>query len=97
VFTEILKSYYNDGIVKPPLYYYRDTDKNEIDLLVEDGEYLYPVEIKTTSDPTKSMIKAFRCLDGIPDKKTGIGVLICFAKELLPLTDTAWTLPVQMI
>lgn len=97
VFAEILKSYYNDGIVKPPLYYYRDTDKNEIDLLVEDGEYLYPVEIKTTSDPTKSMIKAFRCLDSIPDKKTGTGVLICFAKELLPLTDTAWILPVQMI
>jgi len=27
VFGEILKSYYNDGIVEPPLYYYRDKDK----------------------------------------------------------------------
>jgi len=97
VFAEILKSYYNDGIVKPPLYYYRDTDKNEIDLLIEDGDVLHPIEIKTTSDPTKSMIKTFRCLDKIPAKKTGTGAVICFAKERLPLSDTVWTLPVQMI
>jgi len=97
VFTEILKSYYNDGIVKPPLYYYRDTDKNEIDLIVEDGDYLYPVEIKTTSDPTRLMVKAFRLLDGIPSKKAGMGTVICFVKERLPLTDTAWTLPARMI
>ena len=63
---QILKSYYNDGIVKPPLYYYRDTDKNEIDLIVEDGDYLYPVEIKTTSDPTHSMEKPSACLTAFP-------------------------------
>ena len=97
VFAEVLKSYYNDGIVKPPLYYYRDTDKNEIDLIVEDGDTLYPVEIKTTSDPSRSMVKAFRRLDGIPAKKAGTGTVICLAKERLPLTDTAWILPAQMI
>ena len=97
VFAEILKSYYNDGIIKPPLYYYRDTDKNEIDLIVEDGDTLYPVEIKTTSDPTRSMVGAFHCLDSIPAKKAGTGAIICFAKDRLPLTDTVWILPVQMI
>lgn len=30
VFAEVLKSYYNNGIVRPPLYYYRNKDKNEI-------------------------------------------------------------------
>ncbi len=97
VFAEILKTYYNDGIVKPSLYYYRDKDKNEIDLLIEDGETLHPVEIKTTSDPTKSMVQAFRLLESIPNKKTGQGALICLAKEALPLTDKVWTLPVNMI
>jgi len=97
VFTEILKSYYNDGIVKPPLYYYRDADKNEIDLIVEDGDSLYPVEIKTTGDPARSMVKAFRLLDSIPAKKVGTGVIVCLAKERLPLTDNVWTLPAQMI
>ena len=97
VFAEILKSYYNDGIVKPPLYYYRDIDKNEIDLLVENGDFLHPVEIKTTSNPTKSMVKAFKCLEKNSIKKGGTGVLICFTKELLPLSDNIWMLPVQMI
>lgn len=97
VFSEILKSYYNDGIVKPPLYYYRDTDKNEIDLLIENGDFLYPVEIKTTSDPTRSMVAAFRCLKDIPGKKIGTGAVICLAKERLPLADNIWILPVHLI
>jgi len=97
VFGEILKSYYNDGIVKPPLYYYRDKDKAEIDLLIEDGDFLYPVEIKTTGDPTKSMVNSFRLLDDIPGKKTGCGAVICLAKERLPLMDNVWILPAQSI
>ena len=97
VFGEILKSYYNDGKVKPPLYYYRDSDKNEIDLLIEQGDELYPVEIKATSDPTKSMIKAFRCIENIPMKKVGTGAVVCMAKERLPLTENVWILPVGMI
>ena len=97
VFTEILKSYYNDGNVKPPLYYYRDKDKNEIDLLVEDGGVLHPIEIKTTSDPNKSMSGAFRFLENIPDKTIGQGAVVCMAKELLPLKENVWVLPVNMI
>ena len=97
VFGEILKSYYNDGIVKPPLSYYRDKDKNEIDLLIEDGGILYPVEIKTTSDPVKSMVSSFRLLDGIPGKKSGSGAVICLAKERLPLKENVWILPAQNI
>jgi predicted AAA+ superfamily ATPase len=97
VFAEILKSYYNNGVVKPPLYYYRDKDKNEIDLLVEDGETLYPIEIKTTSDPTKAMVKAFRCIADIPGKTVGAGAVICLAKEPLPLTENVWTMPATFI
>lgn len=97
VIGEVLKSYYNDGIVRPPLYYYRDKDKNEIDLVIDDGEMLYPVEIKTSSDPTKSMVKAFKYLDNIPGKKVGPGAVVCLAKELLPLTDTNWIYPVNLI
>ncbi|ULQ58704.1 DUF4143 domain-containing protein [Brucepastera parasyntrophica] len=97
VFAEVLKSYYNDGIVKPPLYYYRDKDKNEIDLLIEDGDTLHPVEIKTSSDPTKSMVSAFHVLDKIPNKKIGDGAVICLVKEQLPLTDKVWIMPVNLI
>lgn len=97
VFTEILKSYYNDGIVKPQLFYYRDKEKREIDLLIEDGSILYPIEIKTTSDPRKSMINAFECLKKIPDKVVGIGAIVCLAKERLPLSDNALIIPANLI
>jgi len=56
-----------------------------------------PVEIKTTSDPTKSMVKAFRCLENIPGKKIGSGAIVCLAKERLPLADDVWISPVHMI
>jgi predicted AAA+ superfamily ATPase len=97
VFAEILKSYYNDGIANPPLYYWRDRDKNEIDLVIADGDTLHPLEIKTSSDPTKAMAKAFRCLGGIQGKKAGAGGVICLAKDRLPLTDAAWILPAHLI
>lgn len=97
VFAEILKSYYNDGNIKPPLYYYRDKDKNEIDLLIEDGSIFHPIEIKTTSDPIKSMTNAFRYIEGIPGKEVGQGALICLAKEVLPLKKDVWTFPVHLI
>jgi predicted AAA+ superfamily ATPase len=97
VFCEILKSYYNDGIVTPPLYYYRDKDKNEVDLLISNGDTLHPIEIKTTGDPTKSMVNAFRCINDIPGKKPGTGAVICMAKERMPLIDDVWILPVNLI
>ncbi len=97
VFSEVLKSYYNDGIVKPPLYYYRDADKNEIDLLIADGDTLYPIEIKSTSDPKKSMVDAFRLLDGISGMKVGTGGVVCLAKERLPLKDNVWILPIGLV
>ncbi len=97
VFAEILKSYYNDGVVRPPLYHYRDKDKNEIDLLIEDGDTLHPIEIKTSSDPTKSMVGAFRRLSDIKSKRVGTGAVVCLAKERLPLTEGVWTLPVGMV
>jgi len=97
VFSEILKSYYNDGVVKPPLYYYRDTDKNEIDLLIENGSILHPVEIKAGSDPKKTMIKSFSYLKDIPGKTVGTGAVICMAKERLPLTENVWILPVGLV
>jgi predicted AAA+ superfamily ATPase len=94
---EIIKSYYNDGRTLLPLYYYRDKEKNEIDLITEEAGTLYPIEIKTTSDPNKSMIKAFEMLKKIPDKKIGSGGIVCMSKEILPLAGGNWIIPVEVI
>ena len=97
VIAEVLKSYYNDGNCRPPLFYYRDKDKREIDLLIQQGEVLHPVEIKAGSDPDRAMISAFALLDKIPGMKRGEGALLCMADKVLPLTNTDLILPANMI
>jgi len=39
VSSEIIMSYYNKGIVEPPLYSYRDKDMNEINLMIKKTEH----------------------------------------------------------
>ena len=97
VVGEIIKGYYNDGKTLLNLYYYRDKEKNEVDLVIEEGDMLYPIEIKTTGDPVKSMIKGVEALKNIPGKNVADGALICFAKTLMPLTDNVTAAPVWMV
>jgi len=87
VVTEILKSYKHNGL-NPSFYYYRDTNKVEIDLLIVENGVFYPVEIKRTASPNKEMIKKFAVLDAL-GKKTAYGSLICMTDRVLPLTHTA--------
>ena len=53
VIAEIIKSYYNKGIVEPPLYFYRDKDMDEIDLVIEENGTLYPLEMKKHIRPMR--------------------------------------------
>lgn len=46
VILEIMKKFYNEGR-RPQLYYWRDSNQNEVDLLVQDGLKLKAVEIKS--------------------------------------------------
>lgn len=86
VVAEILKSYHHNG-ESPNLYYYRDSNKVEIDLLISQDGLLYPIEIKKTTNPKKDDIKAFDTLSKIAE--IGHGSLVCLVKENIPLTDKA--------
>ncbi|MDR2693998.1 MAG: ATP-binding protein [Chitinispirillales bacterium] len=85
VITEILKSYLHNGLT-PNLYYYRDSNKVEIDLLISENGLLYPIEIKKTANPKKEDIKAFNTLAAIAE--IGHGSLVCLVKEKIPITDS---------
>ncbi|MDD6909575.1 ATP-binding protein [Actinobacillus minor] len=99
VVSEIIKSFYNSGI-EPPLYFYRDTNQKEIDLLIEHDRTIYPVEIKTTASPDKKMAKAFGILkDNLPEEeiKIGNGVIINQYPQKLWLAEDLVALPIGMI
>lgn len=97
VITEIIKSYYNKGIIDPPLYFYRDKDMNEIDLLIEQNGTLYPLEMKKHADPQKGDVSAFSLLDNISGIKRGTGGVICLYDELVPLKGGDRVIPVRYL
>lgn len=103
VISEILKSYSNRGIdYRYCVSYYRGRDKkktseNEIDLIIEENGTLYPVEIKRSSKVTAEQTSAFSVLDGIPDKKRGMGAVICMCPQPGVLRENILQLPVWYI
>ncbi len=97
VISEILKSYYNKGILDPPLYFYRDKEKKEIDLIIEDGGTLYPLEIKKHSDPTMRDIAHFDVLDRIAPGTRGPGGVICLYDSLMTLREEDRIIPISYL
>ena len=97
VVSEIIKSYYNKGILEPPLYFYRDKDMNEIDLLIEDGGMLYPIEMKKHADPQKRDMDAFAVLDKIPGVQRGPGGVVCLYDNLVTLRGNDRAIPVNYL
>ncbi len=94
VVGEILKSWYNTG-KEIPLFYYRDIDKKEVDLLLVEGDKVYPIEIKKAKNPTDGD-KNFPVLKKL-NLKIMPGLIICASDELFPLTRDAWLCPVTLI
>lgn len=80
VISEIIKSHRNAGF-DPPLYYYRDKNGKEIDLLIERDGHLHPIEIKKSAQPKRSDARAFSVLDKGPLLR-GIGAIICLSEHL---------------
>lgn len=107
VFSEIYKSYLNAG-KEPPIYYYRDKDQKEIDLLLYQNGTLSPIEIKKAASPGKAAIKNFRALEPVQTAEAfrgmeslkveiGTGNVICMASDLLPVDEKNWYVPVWLI
>lgn len=93
--SEILKSYQNSGR-EPSLYYYRDKDMREIDLIIEKDGKLYPLEIKKTASPDKRLIRVFEMINKPPLIK-GTGAVLCMAEKLGAFSSENLIIPVSLI
>lgn len=97
VVSEIIKSYIHNSY-RPNIYFYRDKEGKEIDLILEQNFTLYPIEIKRTASPNKDDIKNFGILDSIKGKNTlGPGALICLRPDIMPITKDAVATPLSCI
>ena len=103
VVSEILKSYSNAGKdYRFNIFYYRGKDKNtfgenEIDLIIEEDGILYPVEIKMSGNPKASMGATNQVLDKIPDKKRGMGIILCLIDKKTYLRENLLALPIAYV
>ena len=111
VISEILKSYANNGIdYRYCVFYYRGKDKkkmksggeevtveSEIDLIIEENGVLYPIEIKKGTSVSADQTAAFTVLDKVPDKKRGMGAIVCLCPQPGALRDNILQIPVWYI
>jgi predicted AAA+ superfamily ATPase len=91
VVAEIIKSYLHHGRT-PRIYFYRDKDKQEVDLLIEENGTLYPLEIKKTASVQNIKFNGFSMLNKLA-KPIGHGGILCFSKTLLPFSKGVDAIP----
>lgn len=94
VVGELLKGYAN-AARDPRLFYYRDVDKKEIDLLMEEGDAVYPLEIKKGKNPSNAG-KNFSVLEKYK-KTVKPGLILCMADALFPVSRDLWYCPISLI
>ncbi len=111
VVSEIYKSYLNQGKTQPPLYFYRDGAKKEIDLIIYQDCVVHPVTIKKGSAP-KNATKNFSALDPVEKEqvsdsavdepprlktKIGSGAVVCLPPDIIPIDKKNWYVPAWII
>lgn len=95
VVSEIVKSYQNAGL-EPFIYYYRDKDNKEIDIVLERNGTLYPLEVKKTMMPDKRWTNVFGVLDKTSLKR-GTGGILCLSDKFTAFDRDNLIIPVWVI
>lgn len=93
--SEIIKSYQCSGVL-PYIYYYRDRDAKEIDVIIERDGKLHPLEIKKTASPKKGITNVFEIIDKSPLQR-GIGAVMCMSEKLGAFDKNNLIVPIWMI
>ena len=95
VVAEIMKTYLNNG-KEPYMYYYRDKDAKEIDIVLEHDGVINPIEIKKTANPGTELIKVFELLDKSSTPRSK-GAVICMKSGVSAIDRDNYIIPIWMI
>lgn len=95
VVAEIMKTYLNSG-KEPFMYYYRDKDAKEIDIVLEHDGVLNPLEIKKSSNPGTELVKVFDLLDKSSTPRSK-GAVLCMKPELSAIDRDNYIIPIWII
>ena len=92
VVAELAKLFYHRG-QPPPIWYWRSLDGWEVDLLIELGGRLRPVEIKATATPRPAHAESLARWRTLAGDRAGDGLLITRAEEASALVPGVRVLP----
>ncbi len=96
VVSEIVKSYMNSGNdYRQNLYYYRDRDNKEVDLIIDYADAICPIEIKKGINPVSNRFN-FNFLKKY-GKRVLKGLVIDSRNDLFPINEDNWYVPIYMI
>ena len=96
VVSEIIKNITSHGLdSKMNLYYYRDKDQKEVDLLYIEGDTICPIEIKKGISPNNPD-KNFAVLNKYSND-IATGIVICMTQKLQPINRNCWLCPVSLL
>lgn len=95
VVSEIMKSY-QCSAAEPYIYYYRDRDAKEIDVIIEKDGKLHPLEIKKTATPKRGLTNVFEVIDKSPLER-GTGAIMCMYDKLSAFDKDNLIVPIWLI
>ena len=95
VVIEMLKNF-TYSPTRANLFYYRDSNAKEIDVLVEQNNLVHPLEIKKTANPDRREVKKFNVLDNASIQK-GWGGIVCMCEEVIPIDTSNCFIPCHLV
>jgi predicted AAA+ superfamily ATPase len=80
------------------LLYYRDADKVEVDVVIENAAgHLVGVEVKASATVKESDLRGLRKLASLAGNQFKMGILLYDGDETLPLGDNIWAAPLATL
>lgn len=95
VVNEIIKSYENNNC-SAEFYYYRDSEQNEIDLIIQQNGILSFIEIKSRMKFSKNDVKAFNKLSKLK-YKISESAIVCLTESIYKIDDNIYVIPISII
>ena len=95
VVAELLKTYHNNA-KECLLWYYRDKEMHEIDMIIESDGMLHPLEVKRSVNPGSGLTGAFDILNkgSVPKGK---GAVLCMRPTLSAVDAENYIVPIWMV
>ncbi len=95
VVSELVKTYHNNA-KECLMWYYRDKEMHEIDMIIENDGMLHPLEVKRSVNPGSELIGSFDILDkgSVP---RGKGAILCMRPTLSAVNRDNYIVPIWMI